>query len=251
MSESGSGNPVDSSTESDKNFSCDDCAKTYTTPGGLIYHVRNTECGSITCPECGVYFPTEEGLKTHYGSMHDGSLVLKESVCVYCGTEFKYNPKEVTGKYCREKCCKDHRKEKRKTLTCPTCGDEFDVFPSIAGHRRFCNEDCYAEYSSKIQAGQNNHNWKGGTITYYGANWDEQRNKARKRDNYTCQRCGVTERELEQQLDVHHIKRLGWFREEYDAPVWWQKGNVLDNLTSLCRTCHQLWEGIPLRPDSR
>jgi len=57
MSESGSGEPVDSSAPNDKEFSCDDCSKTYATHGGLIYHVRNTDCGSITCPECGIPYP--------------------------------------------------------------------------------------------------------------------------------------------------------------------------------------------------
>mgnify|MGYP000114244486 CR=1 FL=1 len=250
MSESGSGEPVDSNTDSDKEFSCADCGKTYATPGGLLYHVRNTECGSITCPECGICCPTEQGLKTHYGSNHTGSLVIEVTECDYCDSTFQYNPNETAGKYCCDKCCKSHRKEKRLTKTCPTCEDEFEIIPAIE-HRKFCSESCYAEYSSEIQKGSKSHNWKGGTLRYYGENWNKQRDKARKRDNHTCQRCGVAESELDQQLDVHHIKRLGWFKEEYDAPVWWEKANALDNLLSLCRSCHYTWEGIPLRPDSR
>jgi len=79
--------------------------------------------------------------------------------------------------------------------------------------------------------GSNHYNWKGGPVPY-GPDWSIQRDRARNRDNHSCQLCGVTEEELDHELSVHHIKP---FRESKD--------NNLDNLICLCgnhggRHCH-------------
>jgi len=52
---------------------------------------------------------------------------------------------------------------------------------------------------------------------------------ARQRDNYTCQRCGITEDELGRALDVHHI--------DDD-----KENNEQSNLLSLCHSCHSIRE---------
>ena len=79
--------------------------------------------------------------------------------------------------------------------------------------------------------GENNPHWKGGKINYYGPTWLEQRRVCRKRDNYTCQRCGLLEEELETELTVHHIKLFREFPSSDEA-------NHIDNLITLCSTCH-------------
>jgi transposase len=84
-------------------------------------------------------------------------------------------------------------------------------------------------------------NWKGGYASDYGSNWKRMRNKARKRDNNTCQYCGYEREDGEKHLDVHHIIPL----KKFDKP---EKANTLNNLITLCRSCHNKWEGIPLRP---
>ena len=58
-----------------------------------------------------------------------------------------------------------------------------------------------------------------GTTSRRQAEWRETRAKALQRDGYHCVQCGSTE-----ELEVHHIKPTG--------------GNVLDNLLTLCQTCH-------------
>jgi len=74
--------------------------------------------------------------------------------------------------------------------------------------------------------------WRGGTINYRGPNWQEQRRKARKRDNYTCQDCGITEASLGSELNVHHKHPYHEFDDN------WKAANELDNLISLCSSCH-------------
>ena len=50
------------------------------------------------------------------------------------------------------------------------------------------------------------------------------------RDNYTCQRCGITQHETERALEPHHIIPKG------QSPM---EANDLDNLVTLCHECHK------------
>ncbi|MCG3211097.1 MAG: ATP-dependent RNA helicase DbpA [Anaerolineae bacterium] len=64
----------------------------------------------------------------------------------------------------------------------------------------------------------------------YGPNWAEQRNAARARDGYRCQVCGAPEQG--RQHDVHHKIPFRQFAS-------YRLANRLENLVTLCRTCHQ------------
>jgi DEAD/DEAH box helicase domain-containing protein len=64
----------------------------------------------------------------------------------------------------------------------------------------------------------------------YGPDWPKIREKARARDQYKCQVCGATE--TTRQHDVHHKVPFRTFVDPLQA-------NRLDNLSTLCRTCHQ------------
>ena len=64
----------------------------------------------------------------------------------------------------------------------------------------------------------------------YQPDWPKIRDRVRERDQYTCQVCGA--RETTRQHDVHHKVPFRAFPSAQEA-------NRLDNLTTLCRTCHQ------------
>jgi transposase len=87
-------------------------------------------------------------------------------------------------------------------------------------------------------------NWNGGAAIDYGSNWKRMRAKTRERDNHTCQACGHEWKEGEIKLDVHHITPI----KDFDTP---EDANTLDNLVTLCRTCHNEWEGLYVQPDTR
>ena len=54
---------------------------------------------------------------------------------------------------------------------------------------------------------------------------DELKNQIRKRDNYICQKCGYSQKQLGHTLQVHHID--------------YNKKNInKKNLISLCNSCH-------------
>ncbi len=64
----------------------------------------------------------------------------------------------------------------------------------------------------------------------YGADWTRIRDRVRVRDKYQCQVCSVIE--TDRQHDVHHKIPFRTFTSIDEA-------NRLENLTTLCRTCHQ------------
>jgi DEAD/DEAH box helicase domain-containing protein len=71
-----------------------------------------------------------------------------------------------------------------------------------------------------------------------GPNWEEQRGRARARDGYRCRHCGVGEREGRAH-DVHHIqpfRTFGYVRGQNDRYL---EANRLENLVTLCRSCHR------------
>lgn len=78
--------------------------------------------------------------------------------------------------------------------------------------------------------GSKNPNWKGGkSFEKYPQEWnDELRDTIRKRDNYLCSLCGISQNELigmHKRLSVHHID--------------YNKRNLCHgNLISLCVKCH-------------
>lgn len=107
-------------------------------------------------------------------------------------------------------------------------------------HRSGKMEIAYRKVSSALKGkltGKENPNWKGGYEPYYGPNWREQRRKALEHDKHICQRCGAPEDGREH--DVHHIipfRVLGL--EGY------KEANKLDNLITLCPSCHKLMKEV-------
>jgi DEAD/DEAH box helicase domain-containing protein len=64
---------------------------------------------------------------------------------------------------------------------------------------------------------------------YYGSNWEAQRHAARARDRYRCQFCGLPE-----SGKAHHVHHKTPFRVFTSYEV----ANRLENLVTLCPTCH-------------
>jgi DEAD/DEAH box helicase domain-containing protein len=63
----------------------------------------------------------------------------------------------------------------------------------------------------------------------YGPDWSQTRDRVRARDKYTCQVCGTVE--TNRQHDVHHKIPFRAFPSYLEA-------NRMDNLTTLCPSCH-------------
>lgn len=69
----------------------------------------------------------------------------------------------------------------------------------------------------------------------YGPNWRKQRDRARARDQYLCKVCGKPE--TGKQHDVHH-------KTPFRAFPSYEEANILENLTTLCSSCHRRAESV-------
>lgn len=88
----------------------------------------------------------------------------------------------------------------------------------------------------------------------YGPNWSKQRNAARERDDFLCRNCGAPESSPRpspsgktsagegvrgRQHDVHHVhpfREFGYVRGQNEN---YKQANALNNLMTLCPSCHR------------
>lgn len=183
--------------------------------------------------------------------------------CAACGSEFETHPYRVEktqNQFCDADCYAEwvsesmsgknspHWSGGRPEVTCANCGSE--TTQHYGAHKRcergFCDRECYLEWHAENMVGSASPRWKGGEAPY-GAGWTRQkRRQVRRRDQYRCQDCGVTQPEHldehNEALHVHHIVPA----REFDNP---EGRNDRSNLITLCRACHNKWEKFPgLRP---
>lgn len=129
------------------------------------------------------------------------------------GTNFKNQKIETNCSFC-------HKKIKK----------HLSQITQNKGHT-FCNFKCMGLYRRQQYIGNNNPAWiDGSSYKNYPVEFTESlKESIRKRDNYTCQNCNMTEEEhliVEGRcLDVHHIN--------YD-----KKNCNEDNLITLCHSCN-------------
>jgi DEAD/DEAH box helicase domain-containing protein len=70
----------------------------------------------------------------------------------------------------------------------------------------------------------------------YGPDWQRQRQMALERDGHRCRSCGATGSAL---LHVHHIRPFRDFGYVRDVNDMDRQANELDNLITLCSSCHR------------
>jgi len=176
--------------------------------------------------------------------------------CAWCGDEIERRPSypDVEHWFCPDKDCYGKWRSKNKSgednprwvgckkTECEICGEVMQIRPWE--EKRTCGS---SECISELRSGKNHPRWKGGYEPYYGPNWREQRRRARERDNHECQACGKTQEENGRELDVHHITPFREFVDD-DGNADYEAANDLDNLISLCKSCHREYEGLPVVP---
>lgn len=255
----------------------DSCSRSFDSKRGMKVH-HNRQHGEsiagveIECANCGDNFRVKESHKERreccsnecYGAyiseMHTGENHPSwkggdvTSECDNCGTEIirdrgQYNRSKYH--FCSKECeyewkrenqsGKDHPDWEGKSLqTCSWCGDDYRDKSGNYKHtnRTFCSMDCFSKWCQNERVGENHPSWKGGYEGYYGPSWSQNRRKALKRDNHTCQSC-----KSDSDLHVHHIRPFREFGLENHKIA-----NRLNNLITLCEPCHKKWEGIPIAP---
>jgi 5-methylcytosine-specific restriction endonuclease McrA len=206
-----------------------------------------------------------------YDPPHERNKERETYACSNCGETVERLPSDVEDDqenvYCSRECKHEHQSDLyeassnpnwqggKETVVCATCGDELSRKPAEVRQKEqfFCDYDCYGDWRSEHVTGDRHARWKGGGEFYYGPNWHTQRRKRLEVDDHECQRCGMTEEESRRTsgrgIEVHHLVSVREFYERSggNAPDW-SALNDLDNLLTLCRSCHRAWEGIPLSP---
>jgi len=241
----------------------------------------------FSCPTCGKVCSSDLGVKQHHSRTHGESLTKQTKPCDHCGKEITVNDYEIKRQehhFC-DRDCSYSWQENRVELECEICGESYEIIEFEADTSTCCSKECRIEKTRQI-TGNGRYNYKtkeyacvecgdtvqrspsmvysedrvfcgdkcfdihrrNGYVQYYGRNWNRQREKAIIRDQCRCQVCGKTAADLYREPDVHHLKPLQWFKENYDEPEWWERGNHLNNLVTFFPPCHREWEGIPVRP---
>lgn len=167
--------------------------------------------------------------------------------CDICGQEFDVTPSKTDRRLCSKTCQYEFMSEafsgqdhwnatERLEFECEQCGGSYERAPWRANESQssFCSTDCYRDSMSVD------------TDTLYGDGWNkEKRKKVRQLYDRRCQGCGTAEKVCKavtgMKLHVHHIIPA----RQFDSP---ERRNAVENLIPLCVSCHNEWEGIPLKP---
>lgn len=278
---------ADCNTESDdKEVACPMCGDTFGSTQYMKVHHNHAHGESIagdvvTCDYCGddfrrnpcdtdgVNYCSKECVSNarsekYSGEGHPNYKGGKDTVtCEYCGSEYKVWSTQVDKtRFCSNDCKadwqsenvtgEDHHQYNSVKIDCHICGETVRRKPShLEGQERvFCSYGCHREYQSRHQVGENHHMYNGGRSEKYGPNWDEQAEKARCRDDYKCQDCGRGQDEFDRALSVHHIMPRKMYTDS-DGKYDYERGNRLENLVTLCGSCHSKREAVTLKLDTR
>lgn len=171
--------------------------------------------------------------------LENGLITL---TCEVCGDEYsaKYAEKD-SSRFCSLDCDAAWKSEayrgegnpneyRQVEFTCEWCG-EIDTGAAYK-ENRFCSQPCMIEWRSREFSGEGHPRYKDGRDVDRGASWERRKRKARERDNHSCQQCGADQDEVAQ-LHVHHIIPFEEFGVENH-----RKANSLQNLITLCASCH-------------
>lgn len=117
------------------------------------------------------------------------------------------------------------------------CGATFTRHRVPENEHVFCGDDCQYQWLSEAFTGEGHPNWEGGANANYGRGWQRVRERALERDDYQCVVCGTTVETLGRNPDVHHIVPVRAFVETPATAAF--DAHYLDNLVSLCPSCHR------------
>ncbi len=216
---------------------------------------------SNTCSHCGNHFRSKDEKgdlcfcnRECYDKFREKIRESRKKDCAACGKSFMFTPASSDRQFCTNHCRK--MAAKAKPRHCKGCGGYFTPVKYVPSTGRYitassnitCSTKCRSDVISrnedrkkKISAafsGEKHPNWRGGSGSvrrgYRGHGWLKTAERARKRDGYSCQNCGIAQdqhlKENNSKLEVHHIIP---FRQNTT-----KSGNKLSNLITLCKSCH-------------
>jgi 5-methylcytosine-specific restriction endonuclease McrA len=169
--------------------------------------------------------------------------------CQYCRKDFVRSETRIKwgrGKFCSPECqyasMRERPKKNRVVLNCLNCGREFSLHASELKSKKGAGKYCSRSCRDSHRIGKNNPQYINGSAQEkYGPNWQSQKREAKRRDNFSCVDCEITEEQSIQKygqaLQVHHKKPFRLFDSYIEA-------NDLSNLETLCCHCHRSKESL-------
>lgn len=198
---------------------------------------KPTKSVELECPVCGTVFTR---FRAKVERAKHASVCSRE--CHYEGRSLGIIGRKVEGGYDVSPALREKE--------CVNCGDEFTV-QQTNKDQRHCSRDCFLEMHSERMVGDGNPAYIDGSSydkrCHRGPHWEHERVLVYERDDYTCRRCGekcIPRRAYDGEngkriIQAHHV-------EAYESP----DDNSLDNLLTLCASCHGKVEGgAPLDVD--
>jgi len=180
------------------------------------------------------------------GVPHDKKPQKKEKeeiTCLQCGRVREVYPYRAENfENNTSETCK-HCMDKKKTVSCAWCGERIVRHNYlVAQHENnFCSKECSGEWRSENIVGENHPRYKGGTVLKMCRNWSPIREDVIERDSKQCVDCGMTRDEhidtFNMDLHVHHIVPRREFVADTNQSI--DDANEMDNLETLCATCHR------------
>lgn len=186
------------------------------------------------CAVCGAVIPTH-GMRTQRtcsracGYRLRKERTRKQKPCEVCKTLFWPKPKLT--RVCSRACYRAlvGVRPAMVPATCANCGHAFKRTLGAVTRvtRTFCSRAC----SQAFHVGENSPMFRGDKDPNRGAAWNKLAEAIRRRDGFSCRRCGKCQGGELTKLSVDHVRPWRSF-EDKDA------ANHPDNLVSLCRSCH-------------
>lgn len=246
---------------------CPNCHRTFDSKRGLRVHhahVHDEQLPNRTCACCNERFQSDHEKKYCSDECRDESVSFEgednpnfeggksETECDVCGAPFEFYPSEKEGRFCSD--CVENADwqdppsrdgddnpqwEGGKTaVSCDVCGRIVRRYPSaLDSEVTVCGDYCRGRWLSKRYSGEGHPNWRGGGNEAYGSGWQDVRERALERDGRQCLVCEKTAEEIGRNPDVHHILPVRMFERSDRHTV--ADAHYLDNLVSLCPSCHR------------
>lgn len=248
-------------------YCCPECDANFQTRRGLGVHhssVHGERLPNRKCENCGDEFycsykkkfcsgPCRLEAVSYEGRSNPNYQGKKQqTACELCGDGFEYYPSEKEGRYCSS-CVESEQWRSlpdiegaqnprwtggKQEFSCTVCDGTVERYPSeFGGDVTVCSEDCRRTWLSESFSGDGHPNWKGGGNEPYGTGWSAIRRRSLERDDFACLICAKTKAEIGRNPDVHHIIPVRAFIESDRHQK--SDAHTLDNVISLCVTCHR------------
>jgi endogenous inhibitor of DNA gyrase (YacG/DUF329 family) len=208
---------------------CAYCGKELEMPPNRIKAAKNIFCNA----QCKGKYMSE-----HLKGENNPNFKAVTVQCEYCGKDIIKHPSWVKEhNFCSQECLANSRKT-GETVKCYVCGKEFYKIKSQIdrSEKHFCSEKCKCEHQTTLRgelSPQYNPNLtdEERIVNRDCIEYTEWRNKVFERDNYTCQRCGKRQGDI----NAHHLNGYHWYKEGRTD---------VNNGVTLCSCCHKEFHEI-------